>query len=80
MLIQSRSTPDQHSMALIPYAGYTKGHEVQIESKHIVWEAELDEDVLNQYNSLFGSDIQIVSASVEKPTIPNTSTLNIVKN
>ena len=80
MLIQSKSTPDQHSMALIPYAGYTKGHEVQIESKHIVWEAELDEDVLNQYTSLFGSAIQIVTAPVDTATIPNTSTLNIVKN
>jgi hypothetical protein len=61
MLIGSKSSPDQHSMALIPYAAYTKDHEIDIDSSHVMWEAELADDVLNQYNALFGSGIQIVT-------------------
>lgn len=78
MLINSRSTPDQHSMALVPYAAYTKDHEIEIESRHIMWEAELADDVLNQYSMLFGSGIQIVSGGV--PQNQSTSQLNIVNN
>jgi hypothetical protein len=74
MLIGSKSSPDQHSMALIPYAAYTKDHEIEIDARHVMWEAELADDVLNQYNSLFGSGIQIVSGHQN----PNTSQLNIV--
>jgi hypothetical protein len=62
MLINSRSSPDQHSMALIPYAGYTKDHEITVDKKMIVWESELAEDVYNQYNAIFGTGIQIVTA------------------
>lgn len=66
MLIASRSTPDQHSMALVPYAGYTKDHSITISRDKIVWEAELAEEVFNQYNAIFGSGIQIVSSPVAK--------------
>jgi len=66
MLIASRSTPDQHSMALVPYAGYTKDHSITISKDKIVWEAELAEDVFNQYNAIFGSGIQIVTSPVAK--------------
>lgn len=62
MLIASRSTPDQHSMALIPYAGYAKDHVIEIDKRMIVWSAELADDILNQYNAIFGSGIQIVTA------------------
>ena len=78
MLINSRSTPDQHSMALVPYAAYTKDHEIEIESRHVMWEAELVTDVLNQYNMLYGSGIQVVTGSVPQP--PSTSQINIVSN
>lgn len=71
MLISSKSTPDQHSMALIPYAAYAKGHKIEIEKRQVVWEAELEDDVLNQYNMLFGSGIQIVSGD-----IPNNLQMN----
>jgi hypothetical protein len=54
-------------MALIPYAAYTKDHEIEIDARHVMWEAELADDVLNQYNALFGSGIQIVTGH------PNTS-------
>ena len=75
MLIQSKSTPDQHSMALIPYAAYTNGHTIKIKESSVIWEAELQEDVYNQYNMLFGTGIQILAGKN-----PNTSSLNIVGN
>jgi hypothetical protein len=64
MLVSSKSTPDQHSMALIPYAAYTADHSIEIYKKSIVWTAELADDVLNQYNSIFGSGIQIVTGNL----------------
>jgi hypothetical protein len=79
MLISSKSTPDQHSMALIPYAAYAKDHKIEIEKRQVVWEAELEDDVLNQYNMLFGSGIQIVSGEIPR-NIPSTSQLNIVNS
>jgi len=66
VLINSKSTPDQHSMALIPYAAYTKDHKIEIEKRHVMWEADLEDDVLNQYNRLFGSGIQIVQGELPK--------------
>lgn len=75
MLVSSRSTPDNHSMALVPYAGYTLDHTIEIVKNHIVWTAELQEDVYNQYNMIFGSGIQILSgARTQNPQ------LNIVSN
>jgi hypothetical protein len=66
MLVASKSTPDNHSMALIPYAGYTKDHEIEIFKKAIVWTAELEEDVYNQYNMIFGTGIQIVPGGIQR--------------
>jgi hypothetical protein len=66
MLISSKSTPDQHSMALIPYAAYTKEQKIEIEKRHVIWEAELEDEVLNQYNAIFGSGIQIVSGDIPR--------------
>lgn len=77
MLIGSKSTPDQHSMALIPYAAYTKDHAIEIESRHVMWEAELATDVLNQYNMLYGSGIQVVTGSTPQNPL---SQLNVVSN
>ena len=68
MLLASRSTPDQHSMGLIPYAAYSKEHKISVKKDKVVWESELAEEVFNQYNSLFGSGIQIVSAGSSSST------------
>jgi hypothetical protein len=78
MLISSKSTPDQHSMALIPYAGYAKDHAITVDQRAVIWEAELEDSVYNQYQSIFGSGIQIFS---EKSAMaPNHASLNIVQN
>ena len=76
MLIASRSTPDSHSMALVPYAGYTKDHTVRIKKTSIVWEADVAEELYNQYNMIFGSGIQIVPGHLSK-TNPQTPEINI---
>ena len=78
MLISSKSTPDQHSMALIPYAGYAKDHTITVDEKAVIWEAELEDSVYNQYQSIFGSGIQIVSE--QSAMSPNHASLNIVQN
>lgn len=66
MLLASRSTPDQHQMALVPYAGYTKEHSVQLKKSAIVWEADVAEELYNQYNRIFGSGIEIVPGHLSK--------------
>lgn len=76
MLVSSRSTPDKHSMALVPYAGYAKDHNITIDKTHVVWQAELADDVYNQYNSIFGTGIQIVSGP--ETMSPSISQLNVV--
>ena len=64
MLVSSKSTPDKHSMALIPYAAYTADHSIEIYKKSLVWTSDLADDVLNEYNSIFGSGIQIVTGNL----------------
>jgi len=78
MLIASKSSPDNHSMALVPYAGYAKDHTIVVKENAIIWSAELQDDVYNQYNSLFGSGIQIMSG-MGRPT-PNVTKLNVEAN
>ena len=78
MLISSKSTPDQHSMALIPYAGYAKDHAITVDQRAVIWEAELEDSVYNQYQSIFGSGIQIFSE--QSSMAPNHASLNIVQN
>jgi hypothetical protein len=66
MLLASRSTPDQHQMALVPYAGYTKEHSVKLKKSAIVWEAEVAEELYNQYSRIFGSGLEIVPGHLSK--------------
>lgn len=77
MLVASKSTPDQHSMALIPYAGYAKDHTITIDKKSVIWEADLEDSVYNQYQSIFGSGIEIVTQDAASP---NNASLNIVRS
>ena len=77
MLISSKSTPDQHSMALIPYAGYAKDHTITIDRTSVIWEADLEDSVYNQYQSIFGSGIEIFTQDAASP---NNASLNIVRS
>jgi hypothetical protein len=77
MLVASKSTPDQHSMALIPYAGYAKDHTITIDRTSVIWEADLEDSVYNQYQSIFGSGIEIYTQDAASP---NNASLNIVRS
>lgn len=59
-LIQSQSSLTNHQMGLIPYAGYTKEHTINIDQEKIIWMADPADELYNKYNSIFGSGIQIV--------------------
>lgn len=62
-ILPAQSTMEQHRMGLIPYAGYTKNHELVIDKRSIVWEAEPAEELYNNYNKIFGSGIQLIKKS-----------------
>lgn len=79
MLITDKSTPDQHSMALIPYCAYVKEHKIEVDIRHVVWEAELQPDVELQYQSLTKSNIDIVKGEIPRSG-PSTSTVSIETN
>ncbi len=59
-IIPTQSSLGQHSMGLIPYAGYTKDHSINISNDKVVWSAEPATELYNKYNEIFGSGIQIV--------------------
>lgn len=58
-LVPSRENPGQTMMGLFPYAAYTESHEVEIAKASIVWRAKPVKELYNQYNSAFGSGIQL---------------------
>lgn len=61
-MVPSRSDPSKAAMALIPYANYLDDSRIEISTEHIVWEGEPVEELYNQYNSIFGSGIQLASS------------------
>lgn len=60
-LVPSRTNPEQTMMGLFPYAVYTEDHSITIDQKQIVWIEKPVKDLYNQYNSAFGSGIQLTS-------------------
>lgn len=58
-LVPSRSNPDQPMMALIPYAVYTEDHCIDVDIDKIIWMEKPVKELYNQYNSAFGSGIQL---------------------
>lgn len=61
-MVPSRSDPTKAMMALIPYASHVKQSSIEISPEHIIWEGEPVEELYNQYNSIFGSGIQLASS------------------
>ena len=59
IIIPSQSSLSEHRMGLMPYAGYTKGHQIEVRKDKIAWEADPAEELYNQYNKVFGSGIQL---------------------
>ena len=58
-MVPSRQNPDQPMMGMFPYAPYTEDHSIEVCSSRIVWDAKPVKELYNQYNSAFGSGIQL---------------------
>jgi hypothetical protein len=60
-LVPSRSNPEQTMMGLFPYAMYTEDHSIVLNQEHVIWMEKPVKDLYNQYNSAFGSGIQLAN-------------------
>lgn len=60
-MVQSRQDPTQPMMSLIPYAFYAEDHTVTIDPSKVVWSEKPITELYNQYNSIFGTGIQLAS-------------------
>ena len=49
----------QTMMGLIPYASYTEDFQVLVSLDKVVWQEKPSKEIYNQYNSAFGSGIQL---------------------
>jgi len=58
-MVPSRKDPDQPMMGMFPYAAYTEDHCIDVDIDKIVWDANPIKELYNQYNSAFGSGIQL---------------------
>ena len=58
-VVPSRQNPDQPMMGMFPYAPYTEDHTIDVDVEKIVWDAKPVKELYNQYNSAFGSGIQL---------------------
>ena len=60
-MVPSRQNPDQPMMGMFPYAAYTEDHSIDVDINNIIWTANPIKELYNQYNSAFGSGIQLTS-------------------
>jgi len=58
-MVPSRQNPDQPMMGMFPYAAYTEDHCIDVDIDKIIWDAKPLKELYNQYNSAFGSGIQL---------------------
>ena len=58
-MVPSRQNPDQPMMGMFPYAAYTEDHSIEVDRARIVWSATPIKELYNQYNTAFGSGIQL---------------------
>jgi len=58
-LMPSRADPSKTMMGLIPYASYTEDFRVTVKESMIVWQETPSSEIYNQYNTAFGSGIQL---------------------
>lgn len=63
--VPSRSDPTKAMMGLFPYATYVKDSTIEISNDHIVWMSEPVSELFNQYNSIFGSGIQLATNLIQ---------------
>lgn len=58
-MVPSRNNPEQPMMALFPYAAYTENHSISVDKAHVLWSERPIKELYNQYNSVFGTGIQL---------------------
>ena len=58
-MVPSRANPDQPMMGMFPYAMYTENHTIDVDISNVVWCETPINELYNQYNSAFGSGIQL---------------------
>lgn len=58
-MIPNRANPEQVSMALVPVAMHIESQSLTVKPEHIIWMNKPIKDLYNQYNSYFGSGIQL---------------------
>ena len=59
-LMPSRNDPNQIMVGLIPYAQYTKSHAIEVDVRNVIWSESPVDELYNQYNTMFGTGIQLV--------------------
>ncbi len=57
-MVPSR-TNDGPAMALVPVGMHLEGQAFTIDNKHVLWSAKPVKELYNQYNSYFGTGIQL---------------------
>jgi len=58
-MVPSRTNPEQPAMALVPSALHLQDRSYTFKDEHVLFVAEPVKDLYNQYNSIFGSGIQL---------------------
>jgi len=60
-LMPSRNDPSKATMGMFPFAQHIKGSVIEVSLDHVIYMGEPVEELYNQYNSIFGSGIQLAS-------------------
>lgn len=60
-MVPSRNNPEQVGMALAPIAMHVENHTVTVKVEHVLWAVTPVKELYNQYNSVFGTGIQLAT-------------------
>ena len=58
-LMPSHADPSKTMIGLIPYASYTENFSIDVHEERAIWIEPPAKELYNQYNSAFGSGIQL---------------------
>lgn len=58
-LMPGNTEQSKPMLILMPYAMYVEGHSITVDPSIIVWSGEPVKDLYNQYNSIYGTGIQL---------------------
>lgn len=55
----------REGLAMMPFSPFIKNNEIRIPTKHILFHAEVEDEIRNAYNSRFGSGIVVAGAGMQ---------------